>query len=107
MVGKIDARREKRATPGKKFGTTTYKSGGRVKKQVGGVMPGVGAAGAARPLAGAAGARPLAAGAARPLAGAAGVQRPLGGGALPSTRMIKKGGKVKAKHGGMKDKKKK
>ena len=106
MVGKIDARREKRATPGKKFGTTTYKSGGRVKKQVGGVMPGVGAAGA----------RPLAAGAARPLAGAAGVQRPLGGagmarplggGALPSTRMIKKGGKVKAKHGGMKDKKKK
>jgi len=107
MVGKIDARREKRATPGKKFGTTTYKSGGRVKKQVGGAMPGVGAAGAARPLA---------AGAARPLAGAAGVQRPLGGagmarplggGALPSTRMIKKGGKVKAKHGGMKDKKKK
>ena len=90
MVGKIDSRREKRATPGKKFGTTTYKSGGRVKKQVGGVMPGVGAAGAARPL-----------------AGAAGVQRPLGGGALPSTRMIKKGGKVKAKHGGMKDKKKK
>jgi len=99
MVGKIDARREKRATPGKKFGTTTYKSGGRVKKQVGGVMPGVGAAGAARPLAGAAGVQ-------RPLAGA-GMARPLGGGALPSTRMIKKGGKVKAKHGGMKDKKKK
>ena len=62
--------------------------GGRVKKQVGGVMPGV---------------------------GAAGVQRPLGGGVLPGTRMIKKGGavkkakggRVKAMHGGMKAKKKK
>jgi len=78
----------------------------RVKKQLGGVMPGVGAAGVQRPLA---------AGAARPLAGAAGVQRPLGGGALPGTRMVKKGGKVskakggrvKAMHGGMKAKKKK
>ena len=54
----------------------------KVKKQLGGIMPGVGAAGVARPL------------------GGAGVQRPLGGGALPGTRMIKKGGKVKAKHGG-------
>ena len=52
----------------------------RVKKQLGGVMPG---------------------------AGAAGIQRPLGGGALPGTRMIKKGGRVKAMHGGMKAKKKK
>ena len=48
--------------------------GGRVKKQLGGVMPGAGAAGVQRPL------------------GAAGVQRPLGGGVLPGARMIKKGG---------------
>jgi len=40
MVGKIHARREKRKTPGKKFETTTYKSGGRVKKQSGGPMTG-------------------------------------------------------------------
>ena len=45
----------------------------KVKKQVGGFMPRVGAAGAARPL---------------------------GGAALPGTRMINKGGRVKAKHGG-------
>ncbi len=38
MVGKIHARREARKTPGKKFGTTTYKSGGRVKKMGGGAM---------------------------------------------------------------------
>ena len=68
----------------------------RVKKQIGGVMPGVGAAGVARPLA---------AGAARPLA--AGAASPLGGGVLPGARMVKKGGRVKAKHGGMKAKKKK
>ena len=36
MVGKIHAKREARKTPGKKFGTTTYKSGGRVKKMGGG-----------------------------------------------------------------------
>ena len=62
--------------------------GGRVKKQIGGVMPGV---------------------------GTAGVQRPLGGGVLPGARMVKKGGsikkakggRVKAMHGGMKAKKKK
>ena len=70
--------------------------GGRVKKQVGGVMPGVGAAGVQRPLA---------AGAARPLA--AGAARPLAAGALPGTRMVKKGGRVKAMAGGMKAKKKK
>ena len=72
--------------------------GGRVKKQLGGVMPGAGAAGVQRPL-GAAG-----------VAGAAGVQRPLGGGVLPGARMVKKGGsikkakggRVKAMHGGMK-----
>ena len=53
----------------------------RVKKQVGGVMPRVGAnLGVGANLAGAA--------------------RPLGGGVLPGARMIKKGGKVKAKHGG-------
>ena len=55
----------------------------RVKKQVGGVMsPGVGGAGVQRPL------------------GGAGVASPLGAGALPGTLMIKKGGKIKAKHGG-------
>ena len=78
----------------------------RVKKQLGGAMPGVGAAGVQRPLA---------AGAASPLGGAAGVQRPLGGGVLPGARMVKKGGsikkakggRVKAMHGGMKAKKKK
>ena len=52
----------------------------RVKKQLGGVMPGVGAAGVQRPLAGAA--------------------SPLGGGVLPGARMVKKGGRIKAKHGG-------
>ena len=36
MVGKIHARRESRKTPGKKFGTTTYKKGGAVKKAKGG-----------------------------------------------------------------------
>ena len=36
MVGKINARRESRKTPGKKFGTTTYKKGGAVKKAKGG-----------------------------------------------------------------------
>ena len=78
--------------------------GGRVKKQLGGAMPGVGAAGAARPLPG---------GVQRPLA--AGAARPLGGGVLPGARMVKKGGKVskakggrvKAMAGGMKAKKKK
>ena len=79
--------------------------GGRVKKQVGGIMPGVGAAaGVQRPLAGAA--RPL---------GGAGVASPLGGGVLPGARMVKKGGsikkakggRVKAMYGGMKSKKKK
>ena len=54
----------------------------KIKKQVGGVVPGVGAAGVQRPL------------------GGAGAARPLGGGALPGTRMFKKGGKIKAKRGG-------
>ena len=36
MVGKIHAKRETRKTPGKKFGTTTYKKGGAVKKAIGG-----------------------------------------------------------------------
>ncbi len=53
----------------------------RAKKQLGGVMPRVGAAGVQRPL-------------------AAGAARPLGGGVLPGTRMIKNGGTVKDKHGG-------
>jgi len=54
----------------------------KVKKQVGGIVPGVGAAGVQRPL------------------GGAGAASPLGGGALPGTRMFKKGGKIKAKRGG-------
>ena len=54
----------------------------KIKKQVGGVVPGVGAAGVQRPL------------------GGAGAARPLGGGALPGTRLYKKGGKIKAKRGG-------
>jgi len=54
----------------------------KIKKQVGGIVPGVGAAGVQRPL------------------GGAGAARPLGGGALPGTRMFKKGGKIKAKRGG-------
>jgi len=59
-------------------------AGKKIKKQVGGVIPRVGGnlAGAARPL------------------GGVGAASPLGAGALPGTRMIKKGGKVKAKHGG-------
>ena len=36
MVGKIHAKRETRKTPGKKFGTTTYKKGGRTKLNKGG-----------------------------------------------------------------------
>ena len=48
-------------------------AGKRVKKQLGGVMPGV---------------------------GVAGVQRPLGGGVLPGARMVKKGGAVKKAKGG-------
>ena len=60
----------------------------KIKKQVGGVVPGVGAAGVQRPL------------------GGAGAARPLGGGALPGTRMFKKGGKIKAKRGGTIKKKK-
>ena len=71
-------------------------AGKRVKKQLGGVMPRAGAAGAQRHL-------------------AAGAASPLGGGVLPGARMIKKGGavkkakggKVKAMYGGMKAKKKK
>ena len=51
----------------------------KVKKQVGGIMP------------------PRVGG---NLAGPAGVVNPLGGGALPGARMVKKGGKMKAKRGG-------
>ena len=53
----------------------------KIKKQVGGIVPRVGGnlAGGARPLGG---------------VGAAGA------GALPGTRMVKKGGSIKAKRGG-------
>ena len=89
MVGKVRVRGQGKVMKGRRQTTTTYKHGGKVKKrvrkQVGGVMPGVGAAGMARPLA---------AGAAGPLA--AGVARPMGGGVLPGARtMVKKGGSVK------------
>ena len=99
MVGKINAKREKRATPGKKFGTTTYKGGGRVKKQVGGPM-GQGynarldeSLGARNPGAGGslAGRRAMSEGASR----AAG--RGAFGGA---GTMVKKGGAIKKAHGG-------
>ena len=69
----------------------------KIKKQVGGVVPGVCAAGVQSPLGGAGAARPL---------GGVGAASPLGAGALPGTRMIKKGGKIKAKHGGKVKKKK-
>ena len=61
----------------------------KVKKQVGGIIPRAGGN-----LAGAT--RPLAAGAASPV----GAASPLGGGALPGTRMVKRGGRIKAKRGG-------
>ena len=57
----------------------------KIKKQVGGIIPRVGGN----------------------LAGPAGAVNPMGGGALPGTRMVKKGGKIKAKHGGAIKKKKK
>ena len=118
MVGKVRVRGQGKVMKGRRQTTTTYKRGGparsaqrfqkrkpgpevrpsmkgrrRPRFQVGGVMPGVGAAGMARPLA-AGMARPLAAGAAQPLA--AGAARPVGGGVLPGARtMVKKGGSVK------------
>ena len=100
MVGKVRVRGQGKVMKGRRQTTTTYKRGGKVKKrvrkQVGGVMPGVGAAGMARPLAAGA-AQPLAAGAARPVGGAA---RPVGGGVLPGARtMVKKGG-MAARPGG-------
>ena len=83
MVGRVRVRGQGPVRRGQT--TTTFKKGGRVKKQLGGAMPGVGAAGAARPLA---------AGVQRPLAaGSAGVQRPLG-------RGYKTGGRVKKASGG-------
>ena len=60
----------------------------KIKKQVGGVIPRVGGNLAGAPL------------------GGVGAASPLGAGALPGTRMIKKGGKIKAKHGGKVKKKK-
>ena len=71
----------------------------KIKKQVGGVIPRAGGnlAGAARPLGGVGAARPL---------GGVGAASPLGGGALPGARMVKKGGKIKAKRGGKVKKKK-
>ena len=106
MVGKIHARREKRATPGKKFGTTTYKSGGRVKKQAGGPMKqGYNARLDESLSARHPGARGSLAGR---RAMSEGAERAAGRGAFSGARtMSKKGGRVKAMHGGMKAKKKK
>ena len=113
MVGKIHSKPEARKTPGKKFGTTTYKSGGRVKKNIGGMSQGYNARldeslGARHP------------GATGSLAGrrdmSQGMERAAGRGAYAGAgTMVKKGGsikkdkggRVKAMHGGMKDKKKK
>ena len=109
MVGKIHARRETRATPGKKFGTTTYKKGGRVKKNIGGYNARLDESlGARHP------------GATGSLAGrramSQGAERAAGRGAFSGAgTMAKKGGsikkakggRVKAMHGGMKAKKKK
>jgi len=69
----------------------------KIKKQVGGIIPRAGGniAGGARPLGGVGVAGPL---------GRVGVA---GAGALPGTRMVKKGGSIKAKHGGVIKKKKK
>ena len=80
MVGKVRVRGQGKVMKGRRQTTTTYKRGGKVKKrvrkQLGGVMPGVGASGMARPL-------------------AAGAARPVGGGVLPGARtMVKKGGAV-------------
>ena len=63
----------------------------KIKKQVGGIIPRAGGnlAGAARPL------------------GGVGAAAPVGGGALPGTRMVKRGGRIKAKRGGVIKKKKK
>ena len=96
MVGKIHARRESRKTPGKKFGTTTYKKGGKVsKKQLGGLSQGYNARldeslGARHP------------GATGSLAGrramSEGMERSMGRGAYSGARtMAKKGGKIKKK----------
>ena len=96
MVGKIHARRESRKTPGKKFGTTTYKKGGKVaKKQHGGLSQGYNARldeslGARHPGAGGslAGRRAM----------SQGMERSLGHGAYSGARtMAKKGGKIKKK----------
>jgi hypothetical protein len=108
MVGKINARREKRATPGKKFGTTTYKSGGRVKKNIGGMSQGYNARlddslGARHPGAGGslAGRRAMSKGmetaAGRGAYAGAGTMVKKGGSIKKA-----KGGKVKAMHGGLK-----
>ena len=104
MVGKIHARRESRKTPGTKFGTTTYKKGGAVKKakggkvakkQHGGLSQGYNARldeslGARHP------------GATGSMAGrramSQGMEKSLGHGAYSGARtMAKKGGKIKKK----------
>jgi hypothetical protein len=105
MVGKIKSRPEKRATPGKKFETTTYKKGGRVKKQLGGPM----GQGYDARLDESLGARNP--GATGSLAGrramSEGASRAAGRGAYGGAgTMVKKGGAIKKAHGGKIKKKK-
>jgi hypothetical protein len=106
MVGKVTVRGQGKIMKGKKQTTTTYKSGGRVKKQAGGPMK----QGYNARLDESLGARDP--GARGSLAGrramSKGAERAAGKGAYSGARtMSKKGGKVKAMHGGMKAKKKK
>ena len=105
MVGKIHARRESRKTPGKKFGTTTYKKGGKAKLQAGGPMK----QGYNASLDESLGERDP--GARGSLAGrramSKGAERAAGKGAYSGARtMSAKGGKIKAMHGGKIKKKK-
>ena len=105
MVGKIHARRESRKTPGKKFGTTTYKKGGAVKKAKGGKVTkkqhgGMASQGYNARLDESLGARHP--GATGSMAGrramSQGMETSLGHGAYSGARtMAKKGGKIKKK----------
>ena len=107
MVGKIHARRESRKTPGKKFGTTTYKKGGKAKLQAGGPMK----QGYNARLDESLGARHP--GARGSLAGrramSKGMEKSMGHGAYSgASTMAKRGGKIAGKmHGGKVHKKKK
>ena len=90
MVGRIMSKSEGRKTPGKKFATTTYKKGGKIKKMMSGGPMKQGYSPRVSRGATATASRPAAAGVATRTAGA------------------KKGGKIAGKmHGGKVHKKKK